>query len=68
MPNWVALLAIVLVFGALFWLGLRWTKRPQVSSDLRRADDAESEEMPTAAEIQERIGEAFGQTRPPSGI
>jgi hypothetical protein len=63
--NLVALGVIVAIFAVLFWLGMRWTRRPSAPTDLRRADDAESAAMPSAAEVQERIGEAFGQTLPP---
>jgi hypothetical protein len=64
------LLAILVVlggFGALtalgFWLTGR-NRRPPPADDLRRADDAQLEPMPTPAEVEERIGEIFGETRP----
>ncbi|HXY71129.1 MAG TPA: hypothetical protein VEM41_01185 [Actinomycetota bacterium] len=48
-----------------FWLGMRWTRRPPPAPDLRRADEAMSQDMPDADEVLDRIGEAFGETRPP---
>ena len=60
----VILGAVALLAALAAWLGFRWTKRPAVPSDLRRADAAEDHDMPTAAELQERMGEAFGETRP----
>jgi len=62
------LFILIVVVGGLFWLGMRWSRRPPQADDLRRADDAESERMPTAEELQDRIGEAFGETRPPDGF
>jgi hypothetical protein len=62
--GWVILLGFVSLMVLLGWLTVRWTKQPPTAPDLRRADEAEAEAMPTAAEMQDRIGEAFGRTRP----
>ncbi|HYW28425.1 MAG TPA: hypothetical protein VE824_01355 [Gaiellales bacterium] len=40
------------------------TAPPPPADDLRRADDAQQQELPTADEVQERIGDVFGQTPP----
>jgi hypothetical protein len=60
-------LVILVPFAALsalaYWYVGR-SARPAVSPDLRRADDAQLEEMPTSDEVQERIADAFGETRP----
>jgi len=62
---WFVVFVLVLVLAAFGYLGIRWTRRPPVAPDLRRADEAEEQEMPSADEAHERIGEAFGETRPP---
>ena len=61
----IVLAVIVVLFGGLAWLGFRVTRPRPSAVDLRRADEAEAQPMPTVSEMQERIGEAFGQTRPP---
>ena len=63
---WLAVL--VGLFVALFWLGIRWTRRPPVPSELRRADEAQAQKPPTKEELQERISEAFGEMRGPDGV
>ena len=64
MESIVILGAVAVLVALAAWLGYRWTKRPAFPSDLRRADAAEDQDTPTAAELQERVGEAFGETRP----
>jgi hypothetical protein len=58
------LLVLIVIVAAAYWF-VRRSDRPPIASDLRRADDAESADMPSSDDVQERIGEAFGETRPP---
>jgi hypothetical protein len=60
----LVLLGFVAIVVGLCWLLLRWTRRPQIAPDLRRADEAEAQSMPTAAELKDKISEAWGATRP----
>ena len=60
----VVLVVVMVLFALLGYVGFRWTRQRTTAPDLRRADDAESN-LPTPQELQERIGESFGQTRPP---
>jgi len=60
----VVLVVVIVLFALLGYAGFRWTRPRAAAPDLRRADDAESN-PPTTQELQERIGESFGQTRPP---
>jgi hypothetical protein len=62
--GWAILLGFVALMVILGWLTVRWSKHPAQAPDLRRADEAEAQAMPTAAEMQDRISEAFGRTRP----
>ena len=61
----VLVLIIVVPFAALstvaFWYVGR-TRRPPVAPDLRRADNAQLQEMPTSGDVQDRIADAFGET------
>jgi hypothetical protein len=64
MAGALVLAAVVLFFGGMVWLALRWSRRPPVASDLRRADDAEAAggHAPTVGDV---IDEGvFGWTRP----
>jgi len=65
MEGLVVLLLLVGLPCVLFVIGMRWTRRRPSPSDMRRADDAESQKEPTPEEKLDRIMEAFGETRPP---
>jgi hypothetical protein len=60
---WIFLFLVVL--AAVGYWYVRRGERPSAPADLRRADDAELQQMPTADDVRDRISEAFGETRPP---
>jgi hypothetical protein len=67
LPMGIVLLGIVLGFAALAAIAYWYVGRvqpPAPPDDLRRADDAQLQEMPTPGQVQDGIGEAFGETRP----
>ena len=68
MPAWTVLLIPIALLAAMFWLGMRWTRRTPPPADLRRADEAEPQRMPTGEEQKDRIFEAFGGMMPPDGF
>jgi hypothetical protein len=63
----IALLVILggfaLIFGLAYWYSGR-RRPPPPPPDLRRADDAQLQRMPTADEVADRISNAFGETEP----
>jgi hypothetical protein len=59
----IAILGLWAICGLGYWYSGR-PRRPAPPADLQRADDAQMQEMPTAAKVQERIGEILGETEP----